>query len=402
MVSKLAACFILMGLGNAAYGSNEKCPVLPNIDASADISATYQGKEVRFCCNECRSEFLNNPEIYVSEVPQLQELGWREHVGLYFDANSRFIVSGILATTLVVLRILRLKRPASASTEPRSRLARLFTRKISATIPLVIACGILGFEVYSLRGDLEAHALEDQIHFATFYDFGYPPVPKRPDVENRLQSTFYRGNDERSPKLFNNGAYRTATFHLSVVNQDGRPINIGDKLGDQRLFVRFEVERPPFTPDFLYSERLMSKMFLTRECDKFLAESGVPDRVDLTMIEDMQRWEALYPLDHIAADGQARGIIYVNEEYYHPTYWWSSSKQWIGSRFHYGISFRLATRDGRVTDESDLYMGSLYRTRKFPNWKVPLSEWFSHEPIPELPYAPNTDDPELLGIDDYE
>jgi len=41
-------------------------------------------------------------------------------------------------------------------------------------------------------------------------------------------------------------------------------------------------------------------------------------------------------------------------------------------------------------------MGSLYRTRKFPKWKVSMHEWFSYLPIPVLP-SENIDDPEHLG-----
>ena len=46
-------------------------------------------------------------------------------------------------------------------------------------------------------------------------------------------------------------------------------------------------------------------------------------------------------------------------------------------------------------------MGALYRTRKFPTWRVPMSEWFSHEPIPVLP-GENTTDPELLGLPEHQ
>ena len=45
-------------------------------------------------------------------------------------------------------------------------------------------------------------------------------------------------------------------------------------------------------------------------------------------------------------------------------------------------------------------MGSLFRPRKSPVWKVPPVEWLSHEPIPPLPEA-GTDDPALLGLTDY-
>lgn len=104
-----------------AHATNEKCPVLPDSNATADIATTYQGKEVRFCCNECKNEFEENPEIYVSQVPQLQELTARESLSTYFDANSRFITSGLLATTLVVLRLMRMRRPATADVRPKAQ-----------------------------------------------------------------------------------------------------------------------------------------------------------------------------------------------------------------------------------------------------------------------------------------
>lgn len=404
--ARVLAAFVLITVVGLLFpanlrATNEKCPVLPNVDASSDISTTYQGKEVRFCCNECKKEFDENPEVYVNQVPQLQELTLREEVGSYFDANSRFIASGALAAALVVLRLLRLRgRP----TDPvaQSKFTQLFSRKISPTVPLIIVTGVLGYEVYSLRSQIETSQLEDQIHYATFYDYGYPPVPKRPDDENRLNDTYYRGNDERSPRLFNNGLYRTATFHIALVDASGKQVQVGDVVSGRELFVRLEVERPPFTPDFLYSDRLMHKMFLTEHCDALLHGDAIDDRVNLTAIEEMQRWEALYPVNvSKLEDGSHRGIIYVCEEYHQEPFWWSSTKEWVGSRFHYGIPYRVLVQDGAIAAESNVYMGTLYRTRKFPAWKVPITEWFSHDPIPELPSAPNTEDGELLGTDDY-
>jgi hypothetical protein len=247
--------------------------------------------------------------------------------------------------------------------------------------------------------------MEDHLHFATFYDFGYPPVPARPPVEPRVQATFYRGNDERSPKLFNNGNYRTATFHLSLVDAEGNTVQHGDQIVGREMFLRLEIDRPPFTADFLYCDRVMSKMFLTKECGKFLGRSGrIADRVDFVEIEPMQRWEARYPLGRICPQcgDLQRGIIYLCEEYYHNPYWWMEKDVRGGSRFHYGIQFELAIDDGRLSQQADLWMGALYRTRKLPKWKVPIEEWFSHEPIPVLTSAHETDDPELLGIDEHE
>ena len=46
-------------------------------------------------------------------------------------------------------------------------------------------------------------------------------------------------------------------------------------------------------------------------------------------------------------------------------------------------------------------MNALFRPRKSPYSRVPPEEWFSHQPIPALPEAQG-DDPEALGISDYE
>lgn len=401
----LCACFVLLW-ALPAVGEDEVnkiCPVLTGEEASDDYVSIYKGKEVRFCCNECKQEFEKNPEIYVKQIPQLQDLSAREELGAFFDSHTRFIVCGALLALLIGLRAVRHFRPAKSEAEP-SAFGSLFTRKVPLTVPLLVLLAILGYEVYSLRSDVAARDLEDRMHFATFYDFGYPPIPKRPeDVANRLTGTYYRGNDERSPKLFNEGNYRTATFHVSLVDADGEKIAHEDDVEGVDLFVRLEIERPPFTPDFLYSEELMSTMFLTHTCDRFLGKDApVEDRVNLTAIEPAQRWEAVFPIGRVGetcCGGNKRGVVYVCEEFNHQPYWFSKSTRRGGSRFHYGIRYDLNVVDGKLTPNSDVYMGALYRTRKFPKWRLPMDQWFSHEPIPELP-GENVDDPDLLGISD--
>jgi YHS domain-containing protein len=46
----------------AAQLPNAICPVDPSEAAIADISVTYRGQEIHFCCNRCRQKFLKNPE----------------------------------------------------------------------------------------------------------------------------------------------------------------------------------------------------------------------------------------------------------------------------------------------------------------------------------------------------
>jgi YHS domain-containing protein len=303
--------------GGEADDLNLMCPVLQDREATADYATTYKGRKIRFCCSECVVEFQENPEIYENAVPQLQDLPLRHQLKLFFGDYGGMVVGGSLLSILIALRIYRWKHPVAA-TSSNSRIGGILTRRMSPVIPLIILTGYLGYEVWSLQHQLHLKQLEDEIHYATFYDFGYPPVPRRPDTEKRVAASFYRGNDERSPKLFNEGNYRTATFHVSLCDADGQVVDTQAKIPDSTLFVRLEVERPPFTPDFLYCPEMMNTMFLTTECDRFLEATGpVPDRVNLTETEPMQRWEALYPLKRTSTccrgtNGERlRGTIYV-------------------------------------------------------------------------------------------
>ena len=385
---------------------NVMCPVLQDREATTDYSITYKGKEVRFCCSECVMEFQQNPEIYENAVTQLQDLPLRYQIKLFLGDYGGMVIAGSLLTLLVGLRIRRWKHPV-AEQPSSSALGRLLARKISPVVPLAVLCSYLGYEVWALQQQLHMQQLEDEIHYATFYDFGYPPVPRRPDTEKRVAAYFYRGNDERSPKLFNEGNYRTATFHVSLCDADGNQVDAGADLPDKPLFVKFEVERPPFTPDFLYSPEVMNTMFLTATCDRFLEADGpAEDRVTLTEVEPMQRWEALFPVDRQPAccrdefSEELRGTIYVCQEQFTDSWLSFLPQRRSGSRFHYGIRYDLQVEGSQLSAESDIYMGALYRTRKLPTWKVPMDQWFSHQPIPELP-GENVSDPELLGITDH-
>ncbi len=406
--SALVGCLLYSAptLGDDSDDVNAMCPVLQDRAATADYAITYKGKEVRFCCSECVVEFQENPEIYENAVPQLQDLPLRHQLKLFLGNYGGLLISAVLLLILVTLRVYRWKHPI-ATTPPNSAVGRMFAKRISPVIPLIALAGYLGYEVWSLQHQLHLRQLEDELHYATFYDFGYPPVPRRPQTEKRLSASFYRGNDERSPKLFNEGNYRTATFHISLCDAEGQVVDTQSAVGDSELFVRLEVDRPPFTPDFLYCPEMMNTMFLTTECDRFLgANRPVQDRITLTEIEPMQRWEARYPLKRkptccSGAHGERlRGTIYVCQEQYADGWLSILPKKRTGSRFHYGIGYDLQISEQKLTTESDVYMGALYRTRKLPTWRVPMDQWFSHRPIPELP-GRNVSDPKLLGITDH-
>ena len=398
-LSNLCFCILVWTGANSGFAAdtNIMCPVLQDREATDDYVVDHKGAEVRFCCSECVLEFQKNPEIYENVIPQLQNLPLRTQVSNFMGDYGGIVIGSVLVCMLIGLRIYRSCQPASAKN------TGLLNKRISPVFPLLVLAGYLGSEVYGLQEQLHETQLEDEIHFATFYDFGYPPVPRRPATEPRLTGSYYRGNDERSPKLFNNGNYRTATFNISLVNEHGHSVAANDNIANACLFVKFEIERPPFTPDFLYTEDMMRTMFLTAQCDRFLGSDGpVADRVELDMVEPMQRWEALFPINSVGmcCSNEAKGTVYVCERYYYQPQISLLDKRRGGSRFHYGIRYDLKVKDGILLDDSDMYMGALYRTRKLPTWRVPMTEWFSHKPIPELP-GQNVDAPDLLGIDDH-
>ena len=383
--------------------TNQMCPVLSDREATDDYTVNYKGQEIRFCCSECIIEFRRHPEIYESVLPQLQQIPIRTRLKLFMGDYGFLAVGFVLLFTLIALRVHRYRHPTMDGAATGS-FAALLQKKISATVPLLLLAGYLGFEVYSLQMELSERRLRDEIHFATFHDFGFPPTPRRPDTEPRLAATFYRGNDERSPKLFNNGNYRTATFHISLCDEHETPVDVGDTIDGRQLFLKFEIERPPFTPDFLYDPEMMATMFLTAQCEDFLGrDSPVSDAVQLTEVEPMQRWQALFPLPGQTSCGchrQGRGTVYICEKYFEKSKLPFVGRKQKGARFHYAVRFDLNLQDGQLVAGSDMYMGALYRTRKLPTWRVPMNQWFSHEPIPELP-AENVDDLELLGITDH-
>ncbi len=55
-----------------------------------------------------------------------------------------------------------------------------------------------------------------------------------------------------------------------------------------------------------------------------------------------------------------------------------------GARFRYGIVYDLSFQDGRLTDGSEVWLGSLYPPRILHNL-IPQSEWLSTSPLPVHP-----------------
>lgn len=66
MKKLLCLAFAISGVASAAP-VNKTCPV-GSRPARADITSTHNGKEIAFCCNNCKKKFDADPAKYAGNV----------------------------------------------------------------------------------------------------------------------------------------------------------------------------------------------------------------------------------------------------------------------------------------------------------------------------------------------
>ena len=77
-VSCILVLILLASSSLALSAAEEKtvqkmCPVLTDEPINPDIFTEYKGKRVYFCCDSCKSAFINDPEKYVANLPQFAD-----------------------------------------------------------------------------------------------------------------------------------------------------------------------------------------------------------------------------------------------------------------------------------------------------------------------------------------
>lgn len=235
-------------------------------------------------------------------------------------------------------------------------------------------------------------------HQSTASVYGSPPIPIRPAHPPRLSGTYYRGNCERSPQLFNGGNYRTATLHLSLIDAQGKVLQPGDRVEPNGLSVRFELERAQGTTEMLFGESIARGVFLTTQSLKETLSPVTSPCVMMRVTKPGWKWEATFPLNG-PPDAQTTslsGLVYV--------YQGTIEGDRARGSVHYGIKYDLRLQDRTLQPESDLWLGSLFWSPNLETpqqGKVPLKEWFDINPIPEIT-GQNSTDPKLLGIPEHQ
>ena len=220
------------------------------------------------------------------------------------------------------------------------------------------------------------------------------PLPPHPLHPPRLGGKYYRGNDERDPLLFNSGFYRTATIDLNLVNSAGNRVEWeSDTNGD--LSVEIRIQRAPNATKELFSPRVHKAVELQHYCQTVPASNR---NMKFEIVEAEELWTVKVPLPKADQwqDDRVEGMIYMM--------YGVQPGVTRAPRPHFGIRYDVRVREGAISKESELWMGSLYtlgnRVLIPDENKILLDRWFDWRPIPIIEGEPVTD-PELLGIEEH-
>jgi YHS domain-containing protein len=411
----------LTGPARAEEPTNEKCPVMPDEKASTQYKAQHKGRTVYFCCDWCVKKFISNPTPYSANLEPAPEAtppapvapkpnpkiktGW-EWLGPVFAATEyceRHPGLAIYLGTIGLLVAVAVRVRRQTECAGHNRLARwLAPLRRPGTVAVLVLIGLCA-ELWRLKERADEEVTKARSAAATAPPVREPVVEKAPNTVSTkllhwawpqalealpkgLKNTYYRGNDERSPKLFNGGDYRTVTFNVAVRTEDGRDLTPGTNLTDRTPRMRLEIVRAPNTARNFFKAGPMSEVFL--------APLGENARGAAELKTDVpeQRWSVEVPFDGpVPAKDYARlngvwGLCIGNPK--------SGPAR---ATIHYYVQCVLHTQNGIVQPESSAWMVPVYPS---PILHCPTAdrEWFSDRPIPEIPDGKNVTDPKLLGL----
>ena len=383
----------LISISSGAKLNNTRCLIEPTELSVEKFSATYDGDTIYFCCRECVDIFEASPELFLQPIEDIktkqQSFDNKSLFQKTFDSiwNFFFYLPGtsIIIITTLILFILRKKIFVSD--------------KIKRSLKNAVI-GLLFFDIcYSQHlssRNKKIEILENEIHSTTFLEYGTPLIPAISRQKPSLKKTYFRGNDERNPALYNGGNYRTAEFTIDLCNNLNEPANYDELINSKDLYLRVRIMKSPNTAKHFWQKDKMGNIYATSNSEKFhWYKDQITDAVNLKNIDDNQ-WEFKYPLEEfiLGEDDQIiRGIVYLCEKRK------SSNNMVIGGRFHYAFQFDLKLFSKKFDSTSDLWMGPLYRKRSLRIWEIPEKEWLSSDPIPINEKKNEINNPTLLGID---
>lgn len=378
--------------------TNAQCPVMPHLAAVAEHRAEYHGRTVYFCCEECVEKFKQNPAAYLAVLDASAAKPPAAPPATEAPPHGPLLSLAITAVEFGERHLwlgVYLLAVAATFAAARRRGGRLGRPGVLAVLVLAGVCAELVREVGRARS--EAEAVREAARKAAA-----APAPGRPapsaqlltwswpqgfhELPKGLKNTYYRGNDERSERLFNGGNYRTATLTLSTRTADGREVKAGADVAGQSLRLHLNVLRAPKTSPLFFKRDQMARVFF------FPASGPNPETVPLTVIRPDWEWSVELPVcDSVPATGYAKlaGV------------WCMSMRPGptpdpASGVVHYTIRAVLHVQDGVVAPESVVWVVPVMMSLILTGPRAD-GEWFSDRPIPEITGA-NTTDPDLLGV----
>ncbi|WP_157665186.1 c-type cytochrome domain-containing protein [Mariniblastus fucicola] len=316
---------------------------------------------------------------------------------------AMLVISTVVILTLVCWMFYRVLFGGSKKREIKSHSDR-----VAATIAMLIgamSCLVLIFTgyLYWRTGELvkENQSLRDRLQAGSMkmpetvvVNETNLPLPPHPMHPPRLGGQYYRGNDERSDSLFNGGFYRTATIDLHLVNSQGERVEWGDD-GVDDFSVELEIRRAPEATKELFSQRVLDSISIQHFCQSV---PGFKRNLTLEVVEKEDLWAVNVPLPKSGQwDGkEMQGLIYL-------MYGFQPGEARL-PRPHFAIRYDLQFKNGEISDDSELWMGSMYtlgnRVLVPDDDKILLDRWFDWRPIPVIE-GKGSSDPELLGTEEH-
>jgi hypothetical protein len=306
------------------------------------------------------------------------------------------LASAVLLAVLLVLRRLQSKAIPLATSNNPHWLDRMANVSLSVPVVGLLFAVILGMGQWIAR-------LQDKLQRAVVRSplvavvsgneatpTSYQVVPQHPP---RLGGEYYRGNDERSERLFNGGYYRTATLNLHLVDELGHVLAWGD-LCPAEPHIEFRFTRAAKATKELFTERITAKIRLSDVPPPEFAQVAEEQLMSLDVLEPGERWRVVYSVRDLVARGACRGNLFLYSDVH------QAEGRYTGIP-GFRIDYDLRLEDGKIASSSTLRLVSLEKTARLITARSPgdvtAEQWFDFRPIPEIEGNPPSD-PQLLGI----
>lgn len=223
------------------------------------------------------------------------------------------------------------------------------------------------------------------------------PLPPHPMHPPRLGGKYYRGNDERDNTLFNRGFYRTATIDLNLVDSSGNRLEWGDQPGGD-VAIEIRIQRAPNATRELFSQRVYDAITVRHYSE---TDPTSNRNFKLNIVEHEDLWTVKIPLKAQKQGQRDQGMVYMMYGF-QPA---NEPGKERAPRPHFGVRYDLNVAAGKITNDSELWMGSLYtlgnRVLIPDDDKILLDRWFDWRPIPVIEGKGSTDS-KLLGIEEHQ